>query len=73
MQKTSGTFWSYYKDIYTDPITDSASFKYKSSVTGKIIEYYVRPRITNVQGDQISNPDYNVNKIFTKKLKLFCH
>ena len=73
MQRTSGTFWSYYKDISTDPITDSGSFKYKSSITGKIIEYYVRPRITNVQGDQISNPDYNVNINFTKKLKLFCH
>ena len=33
--KTSGTLWNYYKDISTDPITDSESFKYKKSITGK--------------------------------------
>ena len=33
--KTSGTLWNYYKDISTDPITDSESFKYKTSNTGK--------------------------------------
>ena len=33
--KTSGTLWSCYKDISTDPITDSESFKYKTSITGK--------------------------------------
>ena len=35
--KTSDTLWNYYKDIPTDPITDSASFKYKSSITRKIL------------------------------------
>ena len=34
--KTSGTLWNYYKDISTDPITNSESFKYKTSITGKI-------------------------------------
>ena len=33
--KTSGTFWNYYKDISTDPIANSESFKYKTSITGK--------------------------------------
>ena len=33
--KTSGTLWNYYKDISTDPITNSESFKYKTSITGK--------------------------------------
>ena len=32
--KTSGSLWNYY-DIVTDPITDSESFKYKASTTGK--------------------------------------
>ena len=30
--KTFGTLWSYYKDILTDPITNS---EYKTSITGK--------------------------------------
>ena len=34
--KTSGSLWNYYKDISTDPITNSESFKYKTSITGKI-------------------------------------
>ena len=33
--ETSGTSWNYYKDISTDLITDSKSFKYKTSITGK--------------------------------------
>ena len=33
--KTSGTLWNYYKDISTDSITDSESFKYKTSISGK--------------------------------------
>ena len=33
--KTSDTLWNYYKDIATDPITNSESFKYKTSITGK--------------------------------------
>ena len=33
--KTSGTLWSYYKDISIDSITNSTSFKYKISITGK--------------------------------------
>ena len=33
--KTSGTLWNYTKDISADPITNSESFKYKTSITGK--------------------------------------
>ena len=68
--KTSGTLWNYYKDISTDPIVYSESFKYKSSITGKTIEYNVLPRTTNAQGDQIPNPDYNANKIGTKEIEI---
>ena len=31
--KTCGTLWNYYKNISTDPITDSESFKYNTSIT----------------------------------------
>ena len=34
--KTSGIQLKYYKDISTDHITNSESFKYKASITGKI-------------------------------------
>ena len=35
--KTSVTLWNYYKDISTDPITNSESFKYKASITRKTV------------------------------------
>ena len=68
--ETSGTLRNYYKGISIDPITDSASFKHKSSITEKIIEYNVPPRITNAQGDQIPNPGYNANRIGKKKTEI---
>ena len=34
--KISGTLWNYYKDISVDPITNSESLKYNTSITGKI-------------------------------------
>ena len=33
--KTSGTLWNYTRDISVDPITNSESFRYKTSITGK--------------------------------------
>ena len=33
-QKTTGSLWNYYRDVLTDPITDSGSFKYKASIIG---------------------------------------
>ena len=36
MQKNrSSTLWNYDKDVSIDPITNSVSFKYKTSITGK--------------------------------------
>ena len=34
--KKSGILCKYYRDILTDPITNSESFKYETSITGKI-------------------------------------
>ena len=56
--------------VRADPITNSASFKYKSSITGKVIEYNVTLRINNAQGDQIPNSDYNANKVGTKEIEI---
>ena len=45
-RKTKGSLWNYYRDEpnspladndNADPITNSASFKYKSSITGKTL------------------------------------
>ena len=34
-RKTTGSLWSYYKDEPVKLITDSESFKYKTSIIGK--------------------------------------
>ena len=34
--KTPESLWNYYRAILSDPITNSESFKYKTSITGKI-------------------------------------
>ena len=34
-EKTTGSLWNYYRDIPTDPVTNSESFKCKASITGK--------------------------------------
>ena len=47
--KTSGTLWNYYKNTSTDSLTNSESFEYKTSITGKAandentkeVEFYV--------------------------------
>ena len=37
--KASGTLWNCTRDISTDPIANSESFKYKTSITGKTAKY----------------------------------
>ena len=39
------TLWNYYKNISTDPITDSESFKYKTSITGKTANDGITKRV----------------------------
>ena len=70
--KATGSLSSYYKDelknpprnnYNADPITDSASFKYKTSVTGKISN-------TNLEnGSNTEQENTKANKI----LKLLFH
>ena len=37
-RKTTGSLWNYYRDESSNPFTDSESFKYKTSITGKTAE-----------------------------------
>ena len=43
--KTSGTLWNYYKDISIDPITNSESFKYKTSIQEKQITMEIQKKM----------------------------
>ena len=72
IQKTTGILWNYYKDepnnpprnnYNADPITNSASFKYKTSVTGKI---------SNANLENGSNTEQENTKV-NKILKLLFH
>ena len=68
--KTTGGLRNYYRDELTDDTSDnnnlnknvinSESFKYKTSITGST--YNVAERITNAEGNQVNNPDYDTDK-----------
>ena len=79
--KTTGSLWNYYRDELTDDtnnnnnlnnnVTNSESFKYKTSITWST--YNVDARITNDAGNQVDNPNYDANKSGKKKFKLVFH
>ena len=52
-------------------VINSKSFKYKTSITGST--YNVNERITNAEGNQANNSNYNGDKSGKKKLKLLFH
>ena len=54
-------------------IINSKCFKYKASITGSTIYYNVAVKVTNAYGNEVDNPEYDANKIGTKKLKLLFH
>ena len=68
--KTTGSLWNYYRDESTDDTNDnnnphkyvinSESFKYKTSITGST--YTANARITNAEGNEVNNPNYDANK-----------
>ena len=80
-RKTTGSLWNYYRDELSYDTNDnnnlnknvinSESFKYKTNITGST--YNVNERITNVEGNQVSNPNYDADKSGKKKLKLLFH
>ena len=77
-RKTTGSLWNYYRDELTDGtndnhflnknVTNSESFKYKTSVTGST--YNVDAKITNAVGNEINNPAYDANKSDKKEVDI---
>ena len=72
--------WNYYRDELCDDTNNnnnnspnkdainSESFKYKTSITGST--YNVDAKITNEEGNQINNPNYNENKSGKKEVEI---
>ena len=69
-KKTTGSLWNYYRDELSYDTNDnnninknvinSESFKYKTNITGST--YNVNERITNAEGNQVNNPNYDADK-----------
>ena len=80
-RKTTGSLWNYCRDELSNDVNgnnnlnknviNSKSFKYKTSITGST--YNVNERITNAEGNQVNNPNYDADKPGKKKLKLLFH
>ena len=61
-KKATGSFWNYYRDQPSNPLsTKSESFKYKTSITGNT--YNVDEKITDDDGNEIDNREYDANKV----------
>ena len=70
--------WNYYRDELSDDTNDiylsnknvinSASFKYKTSITGST--HNVDARITNAEGTKIDNPAHDANKSNKKGVEI---
>ena len=77
-RKTTGTLWNYCRDELSDDTNDnnnlnknlinSESFKYKTSITAST--YNVNARITNAEGNQVNNPDYDADKSGKKEVEI---
>ena len=76
-RKTTGSLRNYYRDELSDDtsstnglkknVIESKSFKYKTSITGSSIDYNVSEKVTNAEGNEVSNPAYDANKIDLKE------
>ena len=61
-KKTTGSLWNYYRDQPSNPLsTNSESFKYKTSITKNT--YNVDEKITDDDGNEVDNPNYDANKV----------
>ena len=68
-KKTTGTLWNYYRDQPSNPVsTNSESFKYKISTTGNT--YNVDEKITDDDGNEVDNPNYDANKVGKNKTEI---
>ena len=60
-KKTTGSLWNYYRDEPSNLLsTNSESFNYKASITGNT--YNVDEKITDDDGNEVDNPNYDANK-----------
>ena len=61
-RKTTSSLWHHYRDEPSNPLcSNSESFKYKTSITGKT--YDADAAIIGDGDNPISNPDYDANKV----------
>ena len=75
---TSGSLWNYYRYDLTGEINDdngpnknvinSKSFNYKTRITEST--YSVPGRMTDDDGNPVSNPNYDQNKRSTKEVEI---
>ena len=68
-KKTTGSLWNYYRDEPSNPLSsNSESFKYKTSITGNT--YNVDEKITDDDGNEVDNPNYDANKVGKNKAEI---
>ena len=66
---TTRSLWNYYKDQPSNPLsTNSESFNYKTSITGNT--YNVDEKITDDDGNEVDNPNYDANKVGKNKAEI---
>ena len=64
-KKTTGSLWNYNdNNSWNKNVINSEPFKYKTSITGST--YNVDTKITNAEGNQVDNPNYNGNRCSIK-------
>ena len=72
------SLWNYYRDELSNDtnnnnnlnknVINSESFKYKTSITGST--YNVNKRITNTEGNQVNNANYDAKKSGKKEVEI---
>ena len=68
-KKTTGSLWNYYRDQPSNSLsTNSESFKYKTSITGNT--YNVDQKITDDDGNEVDNLNYDSNKVGKNKAEI---
>ena len=68
-KKTTGSLWNYYRDERSNPLsTNTESFNYKTSITKNT--YNVDEKIIDDDGNEVDNPNYDVNKVGKSKTEI---
>ena len=69
-KKTTGRLWNYCRDQPSNPLsTNSESFNYKTSITENT--YNIDEIITDDDGNEVDNPNYDANKVGKNKTEIF--